>query len=237
MISLPLSTASLPQYTMTLPVSGIVCKFRPFLVKEEKILLMALQSKDLNQINDAMRNVVLVCTNENIDTKKICSADAEYAFLQIRSKSVGEEVKPDITCSKCECKISAKIKLEDITVKKVDKKEAVDSNIIINDKLSLVLRYPSIHDIDHSKNEVEIAFDLAKKCIESVVLNDQVYETKNINPKELSDFVDNLLPDQFAQIIDFIGSVPELVYEFKYSCPKCKEIVNVQLNSVSDFFP
>lgn len=235
MTSLNLTSASLPQYTMTLPVSGIVSKFRPFLVKEEKILLMALQSKDLNQINDAMRNVISVCTNGNLDTKKLCSADAEYAFLQIRSKSVGEEAKPEITCSKCGKSVSAKIKLDEITVKKAEKPQ-VDSTVNISDTLSIVLRYPSIHDVDHSQNEVEIAFDLAKKCIESVILNDQVHEAKDINPKELSDFVDNLLPDQFAKIMDFIASVPELVYEFKYPCPECKEVVKVQLKSVSDFF-
>lgn len=235
MISLNLSSAALPQYTMTLPVSGIISKFRPFLVKEEKILLMALQSKDTNQINDAMRNVVLVCTNGNLDTKKLCSADSEYAFLQIRAKSVGEEVKPEITCSNCNKAISVKIKLDEINIKKADKQE-VDPTINISDTLSIVLRYPSIHDVDHSKNEVEMAFDLAKRCIESVILEDQVHEAKDINPKELSEFVDNLLPDQFAKIMDYIASVPELVYEFKYPCPECKETVKVQLKSVSDFF-
>jgi hypothetical protein len=235
MSTLNLTSAALPQYTMTLPVSGIVSKFRPFLVKEEKILLMALQSKDNNQINDAMRNVILVCTNGNMDTKKLCSADAEYAFLQIRAKSVGEEAKPEITCSKCGKAVSAKIKLDEITIKKADKPQP-DPTIQISDTLSIVLRYPSIHDVDHSKNEVEVAFDLAKRCIESVILNEQVHEAKDINPQELSDFIDNLLPDQFAKIMDFIASVPELVYEFKYPCPECKEVVNVHLKSVSDFF-
>jgi DNA-directed RNA polymerase subunit RPC12/RpoP len=235
MTLLNLTSASLPQYTMTLPVSGTVCKFRPFLVKEEKILLLALQSKDLNQINDSMRNVIMICTNGTIDTKKLCSADAEYAFLQIRSKSIGEEAKPEITCSKCGKQVSVKVKLDEITVKK-EKKEKIDPTIKINDNLSIVLRYPSIHDVDHSKNEVEIAFDLAKRCIESVILNDQVHEAKDINQTELSEFVDNMMPDQFAKIMDFISSVPELIYQFKYPCPECKETVNVELKSVSDFF-
>jgi hypothetical protein len=92
MTNLNLANASLPTYTMTLPVSGITTKYRPFVVKEEKVLLLAVQSKSINQINDAMRNVILACTSNTIDTKKICAADAEYAFLQIRCKSVGEEV-------------------------------------------------------------------------------------------------------------------------------------------------
>jgi hypothetical protein len=235
MTQLNLVNASLPQYTMTLPVSKIVVKFRPFVVREEKILLLALQSKDMNQINESMRNVISACTNSTLDTRKLCTADAEYAFLQIRAKSVGEEVKPQVTCTNCGKETNIKIKLDEITVKQMEK-DSVDSMVKITDDLSIVLRYPSIHDIDYNKNEVEIAFDLAKRCIESVIMNDQVYEAKDINPKELTDFVDNLLPDQFARIMEYIKSIPELTYNFKYSCPSCKESVKVELKSVSDFF-
>lgn len=234
-MTLTLQNSALPQYSMTLPVSGITTKFRPFVVKEEKILLLALQSKDINQINDAMRNVIVACTNNALDTRKICSADAEYAFLQIRSKSVGEEVKPQVTCSSCQKSTNIKIKLDEITISEA-KKTKPEGTIQITDSLSIVLRYPTIHDFDYNKNEVDIAFELAKRCIESVILNDQVHESKDINAKELSDFVDNLLPDQFAKIMEFMQGVPELRYTFKYTCPNCSNTVNVELDSVSDFF-
>jgi DNA-directed RNA polymerase subunit RPC12/RpoP len=148
---------------------------------------------------------------------------------------VGEEVKPQVTCTNCGKETSIKIKLDEITIKPTDKPLA-DSNIKITDDLTIVMRYPTMHDIDYNKSEVEIAFDMAKRCIESVILKDQVYEVKDINPQELSDFVDNMLPGQFAQIMDFIQSIPELTYEFQYKCPQCSESVNVQLKSVSDFF-
>lgn len=234
-MTLNLQNSALPQYSMTLPVSGIVTKFRPFVVKEEKILLLALQSKDINQINDAMRNVIVACTNGALDTRKICSADAEYAFLQIRAKSVGEEVKPQVTCTSCQKSTNIKIKLDEITISEA-KKPKPEGTIQITDSLSIVLRYPTIHDFDYNKNEVDIAFELAKRCIESVILNDQVHESKDINPKELSDFVDNLLPDQFAKIMEFMQGVPELRYTFKYTCPNCSNTVSVELDSVSDFF-
>lgn len=234
-MSLNLQNSALPQYTITLPVSGIVTKFRPFVVKEEKVLLVALQSKDINQINDAMRNVILACTNGVLDTKKMCSADSEYVFLQIRSKSVGEEVKPQVTCSKCQKSTNIKIRLDEITISEAEKTKT-DPTIPITDTLSIVLRYPTIHDFDYNKNEVEIAFELAKRCIEAVILNDQVHQAKDINPKELTDFVDNLLPDQFAKIMQFMQGVPELRYSFKYTCPTCSETVSVELDSVSDFF-
>lgn len=235
MNTLNLTNAALPQYTMTLPVSGMVSKFRPFVVKEEKVLLMALQSKSVNQINDAMRNVISACTNSVLDTRKMCVADAEYAFLQIRSKSVGEEVKPQVICPKCGKDTSIKIKLDEITIKTKEKPQA-DSIIVISDTLSLVMKYPSIHDINHDQNEIEIAFDLAKKCIESVILNEQVHQTKDIDPQELSTFVDNMLPDQFAKIMDYLQSAPELYYEFKYTCTHCKNHAKAELKSVSDFF-
>ena len=234
-MQLNLVNASLPQYNMSLPVSGITTKFRPFVVKEEKILLMGLQSKSINQINDAMRNIILACTNNVVDTRKLCAADAEYAFLQIRSKSVGEEVKPQVVCTNCGKETTIKIKLDEITITPTTK-PVVDSNIKITDTLAIVMRYPSIHDIDYNKTEVEIAFDLAKRCIESVIVDEQVYQVKDINPQELTDFVDNMMPEQFAKIMDFIQSVPELSYEFQYQCPQCSETVKVQLKSVSDFF-
>jgi hypothetical protein len=236
MTTLNLQAAALPQYTFTLPVSKITCKFRPFVVREEKILLMALQTKDINGINNAMRNVILACTNDALDTKKLCSADAEYAFLQIRAKSVGEEVKPQVVCSNCKTTTTIKIKLDDIAVTNADKPK-IDDTIKLSDNLALVMRYPSIHDFDYNKSEVEIAFDLARKCIESVILDDQVHPTSEIDPKQLGEFVDNLLPDQFAKMMEFVQSTPELRYSFKFTCPSCKHMVNTELSSVSDFFP
>jgi len=236
MTTLNLQAAALPQYTITLPISKISCKIRPFVVREEKILLMALQSKDINGINDAIRNVVLACTNETLDTRKLCSADAEYAFLQIRAKSVGEEVKPQIACSNCKTTTTIKIKLDEITVANAEK-ERIDETIKLSDNLALVMRYPSMHDFDYSKSEVEIAFDLVKKCIDAVILDDQVHPANEIDSKQLSTFVDNLLPDQFAKMMDFVQSSPELRYSFKFTCPSCKHTVNTVLSSVSDFFP
>ena len=115
MNKLKLTPTNIPQYTMTLPVSGTIVKYRPFVVKEEKILLVAVQTKDVNQIVDAMRNIIMACTDGGLDTKTLCSADSEYAFLQIRMKSVGEEVKPQAICPNCEHKTSIKINLQDVS--------------------------------------------------------------------------------------------------------------------------
>ena len=94
----------------------------------------------------------------------------------------------------------------------------------------------SLHDIDYNKDEVEIAFELAKRCVDGIIMGDQVHQHSDIDPQELSDFIDNMLPDQFAQIMEFMQSIPELYYSFKYTCPTCQETVLVELKSVSDFF-
>ena len=104
MEKLRLAPSTVPHYAMKLPVSGTVVKFRPFLVKEEKVLLVALQSGNPNNVIEAIRNMILACTDNQLDTKKISSADANHAMLQIRAKSVGEELKPVIKCSSCEAK-------------------------------------------------------------------------------------------------------------------------------------
>jgi len=235
MEKLKLSNAQMPLYTMTLPISGIVVKYRPFVVKEEKILLVAAQSGDMNQIVDAMRSIIYACTNGGLDTKKICTADSEYAFLQIRMKSVGEEVKPTVTCQKCQEKTSIKINLQEVQIKRAEK-EVADNTIKISDNISLILKYPSMHDVDYKKDEISAIFDIAKDSVESVIFNDNVYSKNDIDPKELSDFIDNLMPDQFEQIMKYIKTVPELVYNFKYTCPKCAERVDVEVKTVSDFF-
>jgi hypothetical protein len=230
-----LTLASLPEYTMTLPVSGMVIKYRPFVVKEEKVLLMALQSNNQNQINDAIRNVVSACTKGTLDTKKICTADTEYAFLQIRCKSVGEEVKPQVVCGKCEQSASYKLKLDEITITAVDK-EAVNSEISLNDTTTVIMRYPSMHDLDYNLSEVEMVIEMSKKCIDSFVIGEEVVMSKDLNAKDISDFVENLLPEQFEKIMKYFKSIPELRYSFKFVCPHCSESNAIELKSVTDFF-
>ncbi len=230
-----LTLASLPEYTMTLPVSGVTVKYRPFVVKEEKVLLMALQSNNQNQINDAIRNVVSACTKGTLDTKKICTADTEYAFLQIRCKSVGEEVKPQVVCGKCEQSTSYKMKLDDITIGAVDKK-AVNSEVSLNDTTTVIMRFPSMHDLDYNLSEVEMVIEMSKKCIESFIIGEEVILAKDLNAKDISEFVENLLPDQFEKIMKYFKSIPELKYSFKFVCPHCAESNAIELKSVTDFF-
>ena len=138
MEKLRIAPSTVPQYTMKLPISEMVVKYRPFLVKEEKVLLVAMQSGDPNQILDAIRNLVLACTNNQLDTKKIPIADANHALMQIRSKSVGEELKFSLTCSSCSGKTPVKTNISKIN--SIVTKEEKNPNIKINDDITLIMR-------------------------------------------------------------------------------------------------
>ncbi|MCX7123956.1 MAG: hypothetical protein NTV32_09915 [Gammaproteobacteria bacterium] len=200
-----LGKLTLPYYTMIMPSTAKEIKFRPFVVKEEKLLLIALQSKDTLQINNALREIILSCTDSVLDTKEICTADSEYAFIKIRAKSIGEEIKPEITCGNCKKQTTIKMKLDDIEICNVEKNK-------------------------------ETAFELSEKCIVSIIIKDEIINVKELDKNELSDFVNNLLPDQFIKIMEFFKNIPELKYTIDFPCPHCKERMQLQIKSVSDFF-
>ena len=235
MEKLRIAPASIPSYTMTLPISGAVVKYRPFVVREEKILLIALQSNDVKQIIDAIRNIVLTCTHNQVDTKKISAADANYAMLQIRARSVGEDVKPVVKCSNCGGKTPIKINLERIQVTKKEKEE-LSPNIEINEDVTLIMRFPTIHDLDMTKDKTTMVFDMVYSCIDKVMYEDKIYERGDVNEEDVELFTDNLLPDQFKKISEFLESAPTVVYEFSFDCPNCKSKVKVALENISDFF-
>ena len=235
MEKLRIAPATIPSYSMTLPVSGMIVKYRPFIVREEKVLLIALQTNDPNQIIEAIRNIILSCTHNQIDTKKIPAADANYAMLQIRARSVGEEVRPVVKCSKCEGKTPIKINLEKIQVTRT-KKEEISPNIEINKETTLIMRFPTIHDLDVTKDPTSMVFDMVYSCIDKVMYEDKVYDRGDVNEEDVALFVDSLLPEHFKKISQFLESAPTVIYEFSFNCPNCKSKVKVALENISDFF-
>ena len=234
MEKLKLAPSTVPYYTMTLPVSKTVVKYRPFLVKEEKVLLIALQSGNPNQVIEAVRNMILSCTDGKLDTKKISASDANYAMLQIRAKSVGEEIKPTVKCSSCEGKTPVRISIDKIQTQVI--KEEKNPNIKINDDVTLVMRYPTIHDLDVSKDETTMIFQMAYSCIDKVIHKEEIYDRGSVTEDDINLFVENLLPDQFKQITDFLDTAPSVKYEFGFTCPNCKNKMNVVMENLTDFF-
>lgn len=234
MQKLRLAPSTVPFYTMTLPVSKMIVKYRPFLVKEEKVLLVAMQSGNPNQIIDAIRNMVLACTEGKLDTQKIAAADANHAMLQIRAKSIGEELKPTVKCTKCEGKTPVKIHIDNIHAQVI--REEKPNVVKINDDVSLVLRYPTIHDLDVTKDEASMIFEMAYACVDKVMYKEEMYDRGNIQEDDVNLFIESLLPEQFKQITEYLHSAPSVKYEFLFKCPNCQNEVNVVLENTLDFF-
>jgi hypothetical protein len=234
MQKLKLAPSTVPYYTMTLPVSKTVVKYRPFLVKEEKILLIALQSGNPNHVIDAVRNMVLSCTDGKLDTRKIPAADSNYAMLQIRAKSIGEEIKPTIKCSGCEGKTPVRISIDKIQTQVI--REDKNPNIKINDDITLVMRYPTIHDLDPTKDQASMIFNMAYSCVDKIISKDEVYDRGAITEDDVILFIENLMPEQFKQITEYLETAPAVKYEFGFTCPNCKHKMNVSMENLTDFF-
>lgn len=226
-----------PKFGLELPSTGKRVTFRPFLVKEEKMLLMAASSDDQLSMIDAVKEVINSCM-ENVEVEKLPYFDLEYIFLNIRAKSIGEIVKLEYRHTggvnyqgiKCETVTPVGINLEEV---KVVKDPLHTSKIKLDDTLGMEMRYPTINDVkqvSEGKDEIE----MLAKCVLSVYDEDNVYEPDNL--KDSVDFIESLNSSQFAKIMDFINTMPKLKHTFKYRCKGCGQEDTVTLEGMADFF-
>ena len=232
-----LPTLVTPTYQIKLPVSGIELGYRPFLVKEEKILMIASEAKDEQQILSALKTVIKNCVDVRLNLDDIPLVDVEYLFLQLRSKSVGETVelvKP-FECSECGHKDNIKIKV-DLSKVKV-KKSRVSTDIKLTDKVGIKMKYPTFSvSTVQGKDETERIFDILCKCVDSIYDENGVYAAKDYTTKELRDFLESLTQGQFQDLTEFFNSLPSLSHEVIIPCPKCGKEEKLILNNLYDFF-
>ena len=224
-----------PKYDMTIPSTKETVRFRPFLVKEEKVLMMAMESKDQKQALNAVVDTILACVSEDIDKSKLNVFDIEYMFLMIRSKSVGESSEVTIKCTECGHENSVIIHLDDIPVPKIEH----DGNIQISDEISLSMEYPvwtDMLEIDDNKSETEQTFDLIAACMRVLTTKDDRYELRDESKEEIQNFIDSLSTNQFDKIREFIEKMPRLEKEVKFICESCGEENVVMLRGLDDFF-
>jgi len=231
-----LLVSTIPQYEATIPSTGKKVNFRPFLVKEEKVLLIAQSTGNNQQVLDAIKNIIESCFEDITDARSLPLFDVEYLFLKLRSKSVGEVVNPSIICPFTEEKIELSINLDEIEVTGNIKKQ---NKIKIKDKLILKMSYPSLKTLSLSKdvdyNSPESIYDLIINCIDEVITEDEVINAKELPREEVSSFVDNMTKHQFGKLIDFITNIPRLKHTEKYKTSDGIER-EVVLSSLSDFF-
>ena len=225
-----------PTFEVVIPSINKSVLFRPFLVKEEKILLMAQQSNDEKDIIKAIKQVVNnCCIEENFDVEKMALFDLEYLFLKLRARSVNNIIEVVYKDSEDEKEYKFVINLDDVEVKMPKK---IDKNIKINKKSGIIMKYPSaslVDEVKEFKNEIEILNFFILKCIQEIYDENDVYPASEQTEKELQEFLDSLDVKTFDKIREFIENIPKLHHTVKYLNAKGEEKF-VTLNTLSDFF-
>ena len=226
-----------PNYEMELPSTGEKIEYRPFLVKEQKILMMAMESKDTSAQAKAVVDIIRNCTFGKIDNKVegLPTFDIEYMFLQIRQKSVGETVEITVTCpDDGETKVPVTVNLEEI---KVVKTEGHTNVIMITDKIGLTMKYPTMKQImgyDMTKlDSMEGTFGIINDCLENVFDENEVYD--EMNGKEVSDFIEQMTTDQFQKVTEFFTNMPKLKHIVKVTNPNTGVENEIALEGMQSF--
>lgn len=224
-----------PKYQLTLPSTGEKIEYRPFLVKEQKIILMAQESQDENQILNAVGDLVNSCTFGIIDAKKSPTFDIEYIFLKIRSRSVGETTSINVVCpDDNKTQVPVKINLDEIEL--LTNKDH-KTNIQLTDKFTLNFRYPLMSDLYgiDANDTTETSFALINKCVTSIQYGDEIYNRVDMTDAELNDFLEQMNSKQFAEVMDFFNGMPRLRHIIKVTNPKTKVQSEVVLEGLQSF--
>jgi len=237
---MPLPKISTPTYELELPSTGETIQYRPFLVKEEKVLVIALESEDTKQITTAIKTVIKNCIiSRGVKVETLPTFDIEYLFLNIRGKSVGEEVEVNIIApDDGETSISVKIDLEDI---KVVENENHSKQIKLDDNLMMEMKYPSLdqfikNNFDFEDNNVDKSFELIATCVDKIYNEEEVWSTDDVSKKEVIEFLEQMSSSQFKQIEKFFETMPKLSHTIEVRNPVTKVNSTVVLEGLSSFF-
>lgn len=237
---MPLPKIVTPRYELELPSTGETILYRPFLVKEEKILVIALESKDQKQITNAIKTVIQSCIfTKSIKVENLPTFDIEYLFLNIRGKSVGEEVEVSVICQDDgTTQVSTTINLDDI---KVIRDEKHTNKIKLDESLVMEMKYPSLKQfIDDNftldDDTSDQSFELVASCINKVFSEDEVWAAEDCTDKEMMEFVEQMSSSQFKDIKNFFDTMPKLSHTIKVKNPNTKKVNEITLTGLSDFF-
>jgi len=238
-----LPTIATPTYTLKVPSTNKSITYRPFLVKEEKILLMAMESEQEQDMADALRQIIGNCvTTANFDAHTLAVFDLEYIFLNLRAKSVGEIAEPTIKCPECDEEVKLKVDLTKVKVKK-DRKHK--SEIPLSENIGVTMRYPDIVDLlameselKEGETEVDRTFTMILNSIENIWDENSVYPSKDHSEDELNAFLESLSTEHFEKIQQFYDTMPRLEHKIKYKCSseECKHEDEMVLRGLQDFF-
>jgi hypothetical protein len=236
---MPLPKLVTPEYDLTLPCTKEKIKYRPFLVKEEKILIMAMESEDEKQIINAVKTIIKNCTTLKKKVEDLPTFEIEYLFLKIRSKSVGEISNITLICPDDEeTEVSVEINLDEVEVT-IPKEHT--TNIKVNDSVGVIMKYPSLdtfvkNNFNTESPNIETAFELASSCVEQIYEGEDVWESKDVTKKELMDFIESMDNKQFTKIQQFFDTMPKLEKVVSVTNPKTGIESEVKIEGLASFF-
>ena len=223
-------------YDLTLPSTGQKLEYRPFLVKEQKALMIAQESGDDRQIEKAFAQIINDCVIADIDPYELPMFDVEYIFLRIRGKSVGEKVKLSLLCPDDEkTRVDVEVNLEEVDVQM--QKEHTNTVELSND-VSMIMKYPCLKDMTgfDDKGEITNMFEMIRRCIYEVRQGDTVYNRVDITDKELDEFIESMTADNFENISNFFSTMPKLIHVVEVKNPKTKKKSEVPIEGLQNFF-
>ena len=238
---MPLPKIATPVYELELPSTGKTIEYRPFLVKEEKVLVIALESEDTKQITTAIKNVIKNCIRtKGVKVEDLPTFDIEYLFLNIRGKSVGEEIEVNVTCpDDGETQVPVTINLDDIEVQKNDEHS---NRIKVDNSIMMEMKYPSLdqfikNNFDfNDKNAMDQSFELIATCIDKIFTEDEVWAVEDCSKKEIVDFLEQMNSSQFKEIEKFFETMPKLSHSITVKNPKTKKENVVVIEGLAGFF-
>jgi len=224
-----------PKYFLTIPSSDEMVEFRPFLVKEEKVLMIAQEAGTDASMIAAMKDIIKACTFNKLDLYSLTMSDLEYILLQIRAKSVGETTEIRVKCDESGEFVEVPIDLSEV---KITKGDAIDNNIKLTDDVGIILRSPGLKDAERAargRKDVNPLIQALSSVIESVYDNDTVYPFSDATPKDIENFIDSLNTEQVKEIKKWLDSTPSLKHEIEFEGPTGHKNKKV-LSGLSDFF-
>lgn len=238
---MPLPKISTPTYELELPSTGKTVKFRPFLVREEKVLVIALESEDTKQITTAIKDVIRNCIHtKGIEVETLPTFDIEFLFLNIRAKSLGEEIEVNVICPDDETTtVPVKINVDNIKVQKDDKHT---NKIKLDETLMMEMKYPSLDQFIQSNfdfsetNQLEQSFQLISSCVDKIYSEEEAWDSSDVTKDEIIEFLEQMNSSQFKEIETFFETMPKLAHTIKVKNPNTKVSSSITLEGLSSFF-
>ncbi len=226
-----------PKYDMIVPSTGETVTYRPYVVKEEKLLLIALESQSEEAIESAVVDIIQMCVESPIDVSSLTTFDIEFMFVNLRAKAVGEGIKVNPPCLHCKEINEQKINLDKVIVKGLE--EDIDMRVKLTDDISLDIMWPTMKNKlteDDMKTGTDTIINSVARSIGTIYSGEEIFAASDSTKKELLEFVESLGTDQFNDLVDKVSKQPQLSYDLKYKCKACKKDNKLELKGLVDFF-